>query len=52
MAILASLKLGRKFYYAPSLPFIEKYLDRKQYSCANSSLGVRDLQMTAIQKVR
>ena len=31
MEILNSLKTGGSFYYAPTLPFIEKHLDRTKY---------------------
>lgn len=31
MEILASLKTGGSFYYAPNLPFIEKHLDKNKF---------------------
>jgi uncharacterized protein YecT (DUF1311 family) len=31
MSILNSLKVGGSFHYAPDLPFIEEYLDARQY---------------------
>lgn len=33
MEILAGLKYGGSFYYAPNLPFIETHLNRQTYSC-------------------
>ena len=35
MQILDSLKLGGQFHYAPSLPFIEQYLDNNKYKIIN-----------------
>ncbi|GAP42027.1 hypothetical protein TBC1_11155 [Lentimicrobium saccharophilum] len=32
MKILASLRPGSRFYYAPSLPFIEQWLDKTRFN--------------------
>jgi SAM-dependent methyltransferase len=37
--ILRSLRPGGTFYYAPSLPFIERYLDRGEYSVETRALA-------------
>lgn len=50
MSILDSLKTNGKFHYAPSLPFIEQYLDSNKFS-----LIVREAakyKTTIIQKLR
>jgi hypothetical protein len=39
MDILNSLKIGGSFYYAPDLPFIEKYLDRVKYRIKTHNIG-------------
>jgi len=39
MEILNSLKIGGKFHYAPSLPFIEQFLDRCKYNFIMGNIG-------------
>jgi SAM-dependent methyltransferase len=38
MEILASLKPGGSFYYAPDLPFIEKHLDSSKYQYTGNNI--------------
>lgn len=38
MKILESLKTGGSFYYAPDLPFIEKYLDHQNFSIEKAAI--------------
>lgn len=49
MEILESLKENGNFYYAPGLPFIEKYLDQKKYSIKNSE--IMQIGITKITKL-
>lgn len=39
MQILNSLEIGGSFHYAPDLPFIEQYLDSKQYKLSFKELN-------------
>jgi len=39
MEILNSLKIGGQFFYAPALPFIEKYLDRKHFNIDENEIS-------------
>ena len=50
MSILRSLKPGGKFIYAPTLPFIERYLDAKSYSIAYQPSQNQDLQVATIKR--
>jgi len=52
MNILNSLKVGGCFYYAPDLPFIEKYLDNKQFDLRKYEINECDFKTTKIQKMR
>jgi hypothetical protein len=50
MSILNSLKPNGKFHYAPSLPFIEQYLDRNKFSLTVEKTV--KCRTTIIRKVR
>lgn len=50
MEILRSLKIGGSFYYAPNLPFIEAYLDSKEFSLKNHKVGNTDYLATKISR--
>jgi hypothetical protein len=45
--ILESLVVGGTFRYAPSLPFIEKHLDRAKYRVRIRAIGPKDFPFTA-----
>lgn len=45
--ILESLVAGGTFRYAPSLPFIEKHLDRSKYQVRVRPIGPKDFPFTA-----
>jgi hypothetical protein len=49
--ILHSLKIGGSFHYAPDLPFIETYLDRKQFCIDKFELGVFEFKTTRITRL-
>ncbi len=51
MEILKSLKIGGRFHYAPDLPFIEIYLDKKQYKIDKYEIGEFDFNTTAITRL-
>ena len=50
MNILNSLKVGGRFHYAPDLPFIEKYLDNKQFDLRKYEINEYDFKTTKIKK--
>jgi len=50
MEILNSLKIDGCFHYAPDLPFIEKYLDYKQYELRKYEIKNYDFKTTIIKK--
>lgn len=50
MKILAALRLGGTFYYAPALPFIECYLSDDQYVVRHKEISASDLKATALNK--
>lgn len=52
MEILNSLKIGGKFFYAPSLPFIEKYLDSKYFSVAISGIHHNKFESSIITRIK
>ncbi len=52
MQLLASLKPGGSFHYAPDLPFIEKYLDGKLFELVKHDVEASDFQMSIIKKRR
>jgi hypothetical protein len=49
--ILNSLKFGGCFHYAPDLPFIERYLDIKQFDLKKYGIGEYDFKTTVIRKL-
>ncbi|MCO5241825.1 MAG: class I SAM-dependent methyltransferase [Chitinophagaceae bacterium] len=51
MKILRSLKVGGQFHYAPDLPFIEKYLDSKQFSINKYDINKTDYKTTVIKRL-
>lgn len=51
MEILKSLKVGARFYYAPDLPFIEKYLDDKKYDISKYDIESLDTKTTIIKRL-
>jgi len=51
MNILNSLKVGGCFHYAPDLPFIEKYLDNKQFDLRKYEINKYDFKTTIIKKI-
>jgi len=50
MEILASLKTGGSFYYAPNLPFIEKHLDKNKFQY--SGFQIEDSEFGASRVVK
>jgi hypothetical protein len=52
MDILRSLKVRGSFHYAPDLPFIEKFLDKNQFSIKHYKINNYDLKTTVITKLR
>lgn len=52
MNILNSLKIGGCFHYAPDLPFIEKYLDNKQFDLRKYEINEYDFKTTKIKKMK
>lgn len=52
MSILRSLKIGGAFHYAPDLPFIEKYLDNKQFELKKYEMNEYDFKTTIIKKIK
>jgi len=52
MNILHSLKIGGCFHYAPDLPFIEKYLDNKQFILKKYEINEYDFKTTVIERLR
>jgi len=51
MKILRSLKKGGSFYYAPSLPFIESYLDPNSYKISHRNIDFQELNATSIKRI-
>ena len=52
MQILKSLKIGGRFYYAPDLPFIEKYLDDKSYLIVKHQIEPLKMKTTIIERLQ
>ncbi len=52
MEILFSLTPSGRFYYAPALPFIEAFLDRKSFLFQSFSLNNIGYQSTIVQRVQ
>jgi len=51
MQILNSLKVGGRFYYAPSTHFIEDYLEKKKFNVERFSIGNYNFETTIIQRL-
>jgi hypothetical protein len=51
MRILASLKPGGKFHYVPDLPFIEQYLNPKEYSIEKHEVEGFDFEVSVIERL-
>jgi hypothetical protein len=52
MDILNSLKIGGSFYYAPDLPFIEKYLDRSKFKPGIQKVGNSEVKSIRIKRLK
>jgi hypothetical protein len=52
MRILNALKVGGKFFYAPDLSFIEKYLDVDQFSIEKHAVMNSDFKTTIISRLK
>ena len=52
MEILKSLKVGGSFYYAPALPFIECYLDPKEFRVHTKKAAGLDYNSTIIKRIK
>lgn len=52
MDILKSLRVGGEFYYAPDLPFIEKYLDSNQFNIDKNEIGGYEFKTTKITRLK
>lgn len=52
MQILASLKIGGAFHYAPALPFIEQYPDKMVYQITTNEINGEIYKSTLIKRVR
>ncbi len=52
MNILHSLKAGGSFYYAPDLPFIEKYLKPEQFALNKHEIKGCDFKTTIIKRLK
>ncbi len=52
MQILNSLKNGGKFHYAPSIHFIENYLEKKKFNVERFCIGSYNFETTVIQRLR
>lgn len=50
--LLRSLKIEGRFYYAPDLPFIEQYLDSKQFKIDKNEIGKYDYKSTIITRLK
>jgi len=51
MEILKSLKIGGRFHYAPDLPFIEQYLDNRQFKIEKKNIGEYDFKTSIITRL-
>lgn len=51
MQILNALKVGGKFYYTPSINFIENYLDQKKFKIEYFSVGNYNFGITIIERL-
>ncbi|MBK7215482.1 MAG: class I SAM-dependent methyltransferase [Bacteroidales bacterium] len=51
MEILASLKPGGSFHYAPDLPFVEQFLDNGKYLLSRQSIREFEFKSTVIKRL-
>ncbi len=51
MKILASLRPGGRFYYAPSLPFIEQWLDKTRFNVISHNDNLAQYGSSTIEKL-
>ncbi|HBG71186.1 MAG: hypothetical protein A2W93_12410 [Bacteroidetes bacterium GWF2_43_63] len=52
MQILASLKIGGCFHYAPDLPFIEEFLDEESFNVSRMETGNSEFQSVIVQRLK
>lgn len=52
MQILASLKIGGCFHYAPDLPFIEQFLDAESFNVSRMKTGDSEFQSVIVQRLK
>lgn len=52
MEILNSLKIGGSFHYAPSMSFIEQYLETNKFNVINYSTNISNFESTIITKLQ
>ncbi len=52
MEIIQSLKAGGRFHYAPDLPFIEIYLDRRQFQIDKFDIAEIDFKTTIVSRLK
>jgi len=52
MQILKSLKIGGRFHYAPDLPFMEIYLDKRQFQIDRCEISDFDIHTTVITRLK
>ena len=52
MNILHSLRVGGFFYYAPALPFIERYLENQQFEIKQHEIVGGDFMATTIKRLK
>lgn len=52
MSVLQSLKVGGSFHYAPDLPFIEKYLDNRQFSICRHDISNYEFKTTVVTRLK
>lgn len=51
MDILQSLKPGGCFHYAPALPFIEQFLNDKEYQVSNFEIEGLDYKASIVKRI-
>ncbi|MDR2084178.1 MAG: class I SAM-dependent methyltransferase [Bacteroidales bacterium] len=52
MDILKSLKIGGSFHYAPDLPFVEKYLDKRNFLITKRDIEDLSFKTTIIKRLK